>query len=126
MPEVNEFRIEEERAEGDAVLLTVHGEADLHVAPEFRDRLTMAIDQGTSFLVLDFSDVTFVDSMTLGVVLGGMKRLRARGGHLRLVVPQGDMRRMFEITLLDRVLTIDSTREAALEAVAAPAAKTEA
>lgn len=61
--------------------------------------------------------------MTLGVVLGGMKRLRARGGHLRLVLPQTDVRRIFEITLLDRVLTIDSTRDAALEAVSSPVEK---
>jgi anti-sigma B factor antagonist len=118
MPEDGNFRIDREQAGVDSVVLTLHGEADLHVAADFRDRLATVIDDGASSLVVDLSGVTFVDSMALGVLLGGMKRLRATGGQLRLVVPQTDVRRIFEITMLDRVLAIDSTRDEALAALA--------
>jgi anti-sigma B factor antagonist len=116
---VDEFRIDEEYPSPGATVLTVHGDADLHAAPELRERITAAIDGGANTVVLDLSDVAFVDSMALGVLLGGMKRARARGGELRLVVPAPDIRRIFEITLLDRVIPLDGTRLEALTAAVA-------
>ena len=117
MPTDGGFRIDGGFVRGGLALLDVHGDLDLHVAPELRERITAVIDEGTSSLLLDLSGVTFVDSMALGVILGGMKRLRAKGGRLRLVVPQQDVRRIFEITLLDHVLDIDPSRAAALTAL---------
>jgi anti-sigma B factor antagonist len=53
--------------------------------------------------------------MTLGVLLGGVKRLRPQGGQLRVVVGQPGLRRIFEVTLLDRVFTLFPTRADALD-----------
>lgn len=109
------FRIDEERpALAGSVLLALHGEVDLHVAPELRDRITSVIEDGADYVVLDLSKVTFMDSMALGVLLGALKRLRPRGGELRLVVPDSDLRRIFEITLLDQVFALSATRDEAL------------
>ena len=109
------FRIEEERpARAGVVLLALYGQLDLHVAPELSGRLTAAIEEGATYLVLDLSRVTFMDSMALGVLLGALKRLRPREGELRLVVPSSDLRRIFEITLLDQVFTLVPTRHEAL------------
>jgi anti-sigma B factor antagonist len=110
-----DFRIEEERpARAGVVLFALFGEVDLHVAPELRSRLTAAIEEGADYLVLDLSRVTFMDSMALGILLGALKRLRPTGGELRLVAPGNDLRRIFEITLLDQVFTINATRHEAL------------
>ena len=115
------FRIEEQRPAGDEVILFVlYGEVDLHVAPELRDRLTAAIDAGAEYVVLDLARVTFIDSMALGVLLAAMKRLRPGGGELRLVVPNTDLRRIFEITLLDQAFTLNTTRQEALAAFTEP------
>lgn len=115
------FRIEEERPAGNEVVLFVlHGEVDLHVAPELRDRLTDAIEEGFEYVVLDLSRVTFMDSMALGVLLGALKRLRPRDGELRLVVPNSELRRIFEITLLDQVFTLNESRHEALAAFMDP------
>jgi anti-sigma B factor antagonist len=65
--------------------------------------------------VVDLSDTTFIDSMTLGVLLGAVKRLRPRGGQLRVVCSDPNIRKIFEITLLDRVFSLYATRGAALE-----------
>jgi anti-sigma B factor antagonist len=113
-----ELRVEEQPVAG-ATVLSVHGEADLHSAPQLRDAIGTAIEDGATELVLDLSETTFVDSMTLGVLLGAMKRVRARGGNLHLVVPGADVRRIFEITLLDRVFPLHETREEAIRAVTA-------
>lgn len=114
-----EFRVDEDRPRPGTIVLSVSGEADLHVAPDLRDRITAAIADGADELVLDLSETTFVDSMTLGVLLGALKRLRARGGQLRLVVARPDVRRIFEITLLDRVFPIHEDRAEALAASSA-------
>ena len=114
-----EFRVEEEHPSPGTALFCVRGEADLHVAPDVRDRIAAAISDGATEVVVDLSDATFVDSMTLGVLLAAMKRLRARGGQLRLVVPRAEVRRIFEITLLDRVFPLYGTRQEALVAAVA-------
>lgn len=65
-------------------------------------------------LVVDLANVTFIDSMTLGVLLGASKRMRPRGGQLRLVVSEPSVRKIFEITLLDRVFDLHASREDAI------------
>jgi anti-sigma B factor antagonist len=97
----------------DGAVLSAYGELDLHVTPELQDRIDSAVDEGAKLVVLDLSGVTFIDSMALGVLLGAVNRLKQDGGNLRLVVPNPELRRIFEISLLDRVFTLDSTREEA-------------
>ena len=82
---------------------------------ELREKLHGVIDDGAFHVVVDLTDATFVDSMTLGVLLGGVKRLRPQGGQLRVVVGQAGLRRIFEVTLLDRVFTLFPTRADALD-----------
>ncbi|HXG74944.1 MAG TPA: STAS domain-containing protein [Gaiellaceae bacterium] len=108
------FRVEEDAPAAGVVVLTVRGDADLHVAPELRDRLGAAVDSGARALVVDLSDTAFVDSMVLGVLLGASKRMRSRAGQVRIVAPRPELRRIFEITLLDRVLPLDVSLESAL------------
>ena len=61
-------------------VIEVHGQADLHTASELRGAIGDAIDRGAVYLVVDLSEATFIDSMTLGVLLGAVKRLRPAGG----------------------------------------------
>jgi anti-sigma B factor antagonist len=106
------FHIENDRHH-EGVVLSAYGELDLHIAPELQDRLDAAVENGASLVVLDLSRVTFIDSMALGVLLGVVNRLRQGGGNLRLVVPSPELRRIFEVSLLDRVFTLDGSREEA-------------
>lgn len=110
------FRIDEERPGPDIALLALHGDADLHAAPELRDRLSIAMDRGAQTIVVDFTKTSFVDSTALGVLLGAMKRLRDRDGEIQLVVARPEIRRIFEITLLDQVFPLQETRAHALAA----------
>jgi anti-sigma B factor antagonist len=110
-------RIEEERPRKTGVVLVVSGDADLHLAPELRDRLGEAIADGVRHVVVDLSAVTFIDSMALGVLLGARNRLQDADGDLRLVVPESDVRRIFELSLLDQIFALDSTRDEALQSV---------
>jgi anti-sigma B factor antagonist len=114
-----EFSIDEERPDPHSVVIAIRGDADLTAASELRDRLGEAIADGPSVLVLDLSQATFLDSMALGVFLSGMRSQRARGGRFRVVAPRADIRRIFELTLLDRVFDLDLSRKDALAAAGA-------
>jgi anti-sigma B factor antagonist len=106
--------IQEESAR-DGIVLVLSGDADLHGAPDLRDRLAEAISNGAARIVVDLSDVSFIDSMALGVLLGAQQRLRVLDGDLRLVVGSPDLRRIFELSLLDHVFALDRTRGESLE-----------
>jgi anti-sigma B factor antagonist len=111
----DDFKVETERLGDETALIALTGQVDLHTAPELRDELVDAIEDGALNVVVDLTRATFIDSMTLGVLLGAVKRLRPRGGRLRIVCADPNIRKIFEITLLDRVFSLYGTREAALE-----------
>ncbi len=71
---------------------------------------------GCRLLILDISELDFVDSFGLGAVVGALKRLRQRGGELALVCPSRRIRRVFEICDLDRILALHDSIDSASEA----------
>ena len=108
------FDIKTEHADGDVYVIALTGEIDLYTAPEFKQQLLDVIAKGAKTVVVDFSNTTFIDSTTLGVLVGGVKRLRANDGQLSLVCSDRNITKIFEITGLDRVFTIHGTREDAV------------
>ena len=100
-----EFRIEERVDEGVPVIAVV-GEIDVATAPQLRESLHGMIAQGQSTVVLDLLGVTFLDSTALGVLVGGLKRCRELGGELHVVVADARIRKIFEITGLNKVFPI--------------------
>ena len=111
------FDIKTEQLGGDAFVIALSGEVDLYTAPEFKQQLLEVIGQGAKEVVVDFSDTTFIDSTTLGVLVGGVKRLRPNGGRLALVCNDRNITKIFEITGLDRVFPIYDSRDAAVESI---------
>ena len=108
------FDVKTEKVDESTYVIALAGEVDLYTAPEFKQQLLDVIGQGGKDVVVDFSDTTFIDSTTLGVLVGGVKRLRAQDGRLSLVCSDRNIRKIFEITGLDRVFTIYPTRDEAL------------
>ena len=109
-----DFRLEEDHPRPGTVVVSVHGDLDLHSADELGDRLVGVVDRGVSMLVVDLSDVEFVDSQGLGALLRGTRRFGAGQERFRLVVPTPEVRRVFEITALDQVFPLDESRELAI------------
>ena len=108
------FDIKTEQLGDDAYVISLAGEVDLYTAPEFKQQLLDVIAQGAKNVVVDFTDTTFIDSTTLGVLVGGVKRLRTNDGQLSLVCSDRNITKIFEITGLDRVFTIHATRDEAV------------
>jgi anti-sigma B factor antagonist len=111
------FDIKTEQLGDDAYVISLAGEVDLYTAPEFKQQLLEVIGQGGKQVIVDFTNTTFIDSTTLGVLVGGVKRLRTNEGQLSLICSDRNITKIFEITGLDRVFTIFPTRDEALSDV---------
>ena len=107
--------IELRRVDRDVIVVRLLSDADLHAAPLLGQALERAIASRAGLIVIDLSGVTFIDSMMLGAILGVTRQTRARGISTCVVVDDPHVLRMFEVTLLDRVLALFSTVELALD-----------
>ena len=113
------FDVKTEQVGDSTYVIALTGEVDLYTAPEFKQQLLEAISKGARDVVVDLSGTTFIDSTTLGVLVGGVKRLRGQDGQLSLVCSDRNIAKIFEITGLDRVFQIYPARDEALAAVGA-------
>jgi anti-sigma B factor antagonist len=91
--------------EGTAVV-AVAGEIDVYTSPSLQERLVEVLKDETSSIVLDLSQVTFLDSTGLGVLITALKRCRSAGGDLVLVTAQANVLKVLEITGLNDVFQV--------------------
>jgi anti-sigma B factor antagonist len=104
--------------DGDFALLVMGGELDYEVSPQIRARLVGAIKDGRRRLVLDLTEVTFIDSTAIGVLAGTVVKLdEAGGGSLAVVCAHEKVVQIFEITGLDSVISVHSSRDDAVSAL---------
>jgi anti-sigma B factor antagonist len=104
----------EDAERDDTTVLTVRGEVDIYTAPRLRERLIELVGQGKYRIVVDLEAVDFLDSTGLGVLVGGLKRVRSHDGDLSLVCTQSRILKVFEITGLTKVFSIHDSVEAAV------------
>jgi anti-sigma B factor antagonist len=102
------------RVEGDSTVVLVGGEIDVYTAPKLREQIIDLVSGGSYRLVVDMEGVEFLDSTGLGVLVGGLKRVRAHEGSLKLVCTQERILKIFRITGLTKVFPIFDSTSAAL------------
>ena len=101
-------------------VIEVGGEIDVYTAPQLKERLVSLADSGSYQLIVDMESVEFLDSTGLGVLVGGLKRVRNHEGWIDLVCTQSRILRIFRITGLNRVFSIYDTVPEAIAAHDAP------
>lgn len=97
-------------------IVSVGGEIDVYTAPKLRDKITELVGAGVYDLVIDMEAVEFLDSTGLGVLVGGLKKVRANQGSLQLVCTQDRLLKIFRITGLAKVFVIHDSVDAAIAA----------
>ena len=102
-------------------IIAVSGEIDVYTAPKLRERLISLVESGSYQLIVDMEGVEFLDSTGLGVLVGGLKRVRAHDGWIDLVCSQSRILRIFRITGLNKVFAIHDSVPAAVAAHTVPA-----
>jgi anti-sigma B factor antagonist len=102
------------RQESGATVVTAVGEVDVWTAERLRSVLHEAEAQVPQALVIDLTDVGFLDSTGIGVLVGALRRQREAGRALHLVISNAHVMKVLTITSLDRVFPISTTLPDAL------------
>jgi anti-sigma B factor antagonist len=99
-------------------ILALGGEIDLHFARVFRSLLEQPTDAPTEALVLDLSQVTFIDSSGIAVIIEHLRSTTRRSNIFCIGGMSEGVKQIFEIIHLETAMPVFETKEAALEALA--------
>jgi anti-sigma B factor antagonist len=111
------FELSSESHDGRLHVIHVKGEIHVSTAPEFAQSLDASIADDAESVVLDLTQVEFIDSTGLTVLLNGLRSITLRGGRLALAISNPTVLRLFEITRLDSTFDIEPTLADALRRV---------
>jgi anti-sigma B factor antagonist len=103
-----EFAILRRRLGNGTFVVAASGEVDLYTATELERALASSVTEGAAQLVVDLSGATFIDSTALHVLLPAARQLERAAGELIVVVPDPNVRKVFEITGFDRLFAVVS------------------
>lgn len=94
------------------------GEVDTYTSPGLKDELFKAVDARQANLIVDLSDVGYMDSSGLGIFVSAFRRVKEVGGKILLVItPDTVVSNSFRITGLDKVFSIHPTMDEATQAL---------
>jgi anti-sigma B factor antagonist len=96
-----------------ATVVSARGEVDAYVAPALADAFASQA-KTSGGIVVDLASVSFMDSTALGAVVRAVRELGEAGRPVRVVLPRGSARRVFELTTVDRLLPIAASRAQAV------------
>jgi anti-sigma B factor antagonist len=99
----------------DAYVVSVSGELDIATADRFAEELERTAERSARRVIVDLVGLTFIDSVALGVLTEGARRLRAAGGTCIVVSQDPRILRVFEITGLDRIFRIERSLAEAVD-----------
>ncbi len=108
------FSSTRERLDDSRGLIVLKGEVDIYTAPRFKEDLLALIDEGLTDILVDLTEVDFIDSTALGVLIGGVKRLHPLQGRLLVIANTRPVLKILTITGLDKVFMVFPDREQAL------------
>lgn len=106
-------------ATGDVPVVAVNGEVDVYSAPALKDNLTELLHSGATTVIVDLSEVAFLDSTGLGALVEARAATTEAGGALPLVCQHERILKLFSITGLDGVFSIHPTVEEAARSLQA-------
>ena len=111
-----EINVEANTEDGNYHVLRLVGEVDAYTVGEFRDALAGIED--VHWLIVDLSEVPFMDSAGLGALIGGIRRVREAEGDVAVVSTTAGLNRLLHTTGFDRIVSVTESLEEALAALA--------
>ena len=108
--------VTEQTGQDGVSVVTVDGRFDAHSASDVQERIDALVGSGAIRVVIDLTDVTFLDSAGLAVLVTALKHARQARGDVKLVWPASeDTRRILRLTRFDRVFDIADTTDEAIK-----------
>ncbi|HTU83908.1 MAG TPA: STAS domain-containing protein [Candidatus Acidoferrales bacterium] len=96
---------------GETLVFVLRGSLDIATSPTVRAALVDAADKGNKDIIVDLTGLEFLDSTGLGALIGAHRRANEHGGSLRVVVREGPILRLLNITGLIRIFSVYYSRE---------------
>jgi anti-sigma B factor antagonist len=94
-------------------VVELNGEIDVYTSPKVKETISDLIDKGHYSLVINLENVRYIDSTGLGVLIGGLKRVREHSGSVNLVCTNPQIKKIFDITGLSKIFGIFDDEKAA-------------
>lgn len=110
------MQIRQDYREG-KVICYIEGEINIDNSPELRKLFDSLIRQNIKKVVINFSQVSYIDSSGLATLIEMLQRLRKINGEIKLCNIYGRVRNIFEITKIDRLFEIYNTEEEAIRSL---------
>ncbi|MCX7773517.1 MAG: STAS domain-containing protein [Clostridia bacterium] len=104
------FELSVESKDNQNRVIAMKGEIDIYSAPDFKENLYHAIGEGQEDVVLECSDLSYIDSMGLGILVGALKRIKQNEHNIIVKNPKSNIRKLFKITGLDKVFVIEEAK----------------
>jgi anti-sigma B factor antagonist len=95
--------------------VVVSGEVDAQSAQDLREQMLSLLGKGICKILVNLNQIRFIDSTGLGILVGGLKRARERGGDLVIVSNNGAVNRLLELTGLHQIFRVLPSEDTALE-----------
>lgn len=113
-----DIKVSVREATGECSVVDLGGEIDVYTSPKVKDAIGGLIDRGVYNLVINLENVRYIDSTGLGVLIGGLKRVREHGGSVNLVCTNPQIKKIFDITGLVKIFGIFEDEPSAMKALA--------
>lgn len=111
---MNNFEITEKNVD-DIKVLKVTGELDALVAPQLKERITKLVDSDYIKFIIDFDEVTHINSLAMGILRGKLKVVKDMDGDIKLVKLNEHIKSIFEMIGLDEIFEIYETEDEAVK-----------
>lgn len=103
-----------EKNVGDIKELKVIGELDALVAPKLKERITKLVESDCTKFIIDFEEVTHINSLAMGILRGKLKVVKEMGGDIKLIKLNEHIKTIFEMIGLDEIFEIYETEDGAI------------
>ena len=110
---VNNFEILEKNL-GEIKELKVVGELDALVAPKLKERITKLVEGDSTKFIIDFEEVTHINSLAMGILRGKLKVVKEMGGDIKLIKLNEHIKTIFAMIGLDEIFEIYETEDEAV------------
>ncbi len=103
-----------EKNVGEIKELKVVGELDALVAPKLKERITKLVESDSTKFIIDFEEVTHINSLAMGILRGKLKVVKEMGGDIKLIKLNEHIKTIFEMIGLDEIFEIYETEDEAI------------
>jgi anti-sigma B factor antagonist len=104
------FELSVKHSDEQSNIIVLTGEIDIYSAPDFKEQLYRIIGEGRQSVILECEELSYIDSMGLGILVGALKRLKEQERDIVVRNPKSNIRKLLRITGLDKVFIIEEAK----------------